>query len=160
MICNHLGRGKIINKKESNIGLQENRKFALQTQHTNIINLTARRRRDLQASSCINKETEVKRSYKSDEVIAACKCNIKTIKLSESTRHGMHQNTSARERTANLIGKRITNLLTRQKSLPLSLLWKEDQEDRNQKGDVTTLLGVNPLKQKIHKDMMRLLQRF
>ena len=94
----------------------------LQNQYTNIISLTAIHRHDLQASSCIKKEIEVynKKLQKMTKLLGHV--NIIHIKLTryENTRHGMHQHISGREIIANLIGKRITNFLTREKRLSLS----------------------------------------
>jgi len=56
IIC---GGANDINKNESNIGLRNIRKFALQNKHTNVITISPPQRHDLQDSFCINGEIQV-----------------------------------------------------------------------------------------------------
>jgi lysophospholipase L1-like esterase len=112
-----------INKNETNIGLKYIRNFAVQNIHTNSIIITALHKHDLQDSSCINREIHVynRKLHKIMKVMGHVNINDTNFTRNEFTHHRLHLNTSGKEKMANLIAQSITNLLTRQKSFPVSL---------------------------------------
>jgi hypothetical protein len=105
--------------------------FASQNQHTNIITLEAPHQDDLQSSCCVNKETQaynrklrkIMKSWQHVKVIDT------TLPRENFTRHGLHLNATGKDRIVNNIGRSIVSLLKKQKSLPISLQWREEQID-------------------------------
>ena len=101
------------------------RKFALQNIHTNIIAITPHRY-DLPGFSCVNKETQVFirklcKLLKDMHHVSVVDTNLTRDKF---THHGLHMNSSGKERIAKTIGQTITTLSI-SGNLPISLKLEE-----------------------------------
>jgi hypothetical protein len=88
--------------------------------------ITSPHRYDLQDSSCVNKEIQVfnrklHKFLKDMHYVNIISTNLTRNKF---TRHGLHMNSSGKEKIAKIIGQNVTNLLTSQIS-PISLKCKE-----------------------------------
>ena len=139
-----------ISKNESNKGLSYVTHFVQNTRNTNVIIMGAPHRFDLEESSCVNKEVKVF-NRKLNKIMKRYN-HIKVIDMSARrdhyTQHGLHMNKTGKEwitrKTADIINKLVAN----SKPAPITLQWKEmDQEDpvKNNEETVkdTTALEIN-----------------
>jgi hypothetical protein len=104
-----IGGANYINKNETNVGLKHLRKFIKNGHNTNIMIVTAHHRYDLQEILCVNKEIEVFNRKLHKVVNTADNVKIIQVDLSRNdfTHHGLHLNTSEKEKMAKLIGVNI-----------------------------------------------------
>jgi len=139
-----------ISKNESNKGLRHVTHFVQNKRNTNVIILGAPHRFDLEESSCVNKEVKVfnKKLNKIMKRYNHIKVTDMSAKRDHYTQHGLHMNKTGKEwiirKTADIINKLATN----SKPAPITLEWKEiDQEDpvKNNEETVkeTTNLEIN-----------------
>jgi carboxypeptidase C (cathepsin A) len=122
------------NKNEASVGLRQLKKFVSVTQDTNILIVTAPHRRDLQVSSCVNKEIEVfnrksRKMMKTNSNVSVVHTNLSR---SDFTLHGMHMNVSGKEKMVVLLGQNIKAFMVKHKESPIILKWEEAQIDLNQ----------------------------
>ena len=115
-----------ISRNESNAVLRYMRKFALQNKHTNIIAITPSHRYDLPDFSCVNKETQVfnRKLHKLLKDMHHVSVVDTNLTRDNFTWHGLHLNSSGKERIAKTIGQTITTLLMIGNP-PVSLNWME-----------------------------------
>ena len=127
-----LGGTNNISKNEANKGLKHVTHFVQNKRNTNVIIMDTPHRFDLEESSCVNKEVKVF-NRKLNKIMKKYN-HIKVINMSAKrdhyTQHGLHMNKTGKEwitrKTADIINKLFAN----SKPAPITLEWKEiDQED-------------------------------
>ena len=94
------------------------RKFVLQNQHTSIIAVTPSHRYDIWDFFCVNKETVVftrklHKQLKDMHHVSVVDINLTRDKF---TRHGLHLNSSCKERIAKIIGQNMTKIVSLSKN--------------------------------------------
>jgi hypothetical protein len=128
-VCIIWGGTRDVAKNESNLGLQQLIKFLGKHQNTNIILIEVPHRYDLEADSCVNKETkEFNRKLKN---LGDQFPNLRVIETSTNrevyTRHGLHMNRRGKEQTAGKIATVIRNILEVNKAKPVVQQWQQDE---------------------------------
>jgi hypothetical protein len=107
--------------------------FLVQNQHTNIIIIPALHRHDLVMSSCVNNEIQTFNRKLSKMTKAMSHVVMLDVSLDRKdfTQHGMHLNSTRKEKVAIFIGQCLTNLLNKQVNNILPLTWVDDSKDAN-----------------------------
>jgi hypothetical protein len=139
------GGSNDINKNESSKGLKHITNFALQNQHTNIIIIPALHRHGLVKSSCIHNEIHTfnRKIGKMTNTMSHVAVPDLTLDREEFTHHGMHLNSTGKEKVAIIIGQYLTDLLTRQENNILTLPWTDDIKDSNSMKETDVTVGVS-----------------
>jgi lysophospholipase L1-like esterase len=119
------GGSNDINKNESLEGLKYIRKFVAQNEHTNIIVLPAPNRHDLPELSCIN--TEIQAFNRKLRKVIKPFPHVKLLDLplnrEDFTGHGLHLNSTGKEKVSKLIGQHLTDSLPGQGKNVITLPW-------------------------------------
>jgi hypothetical protein len=119
------GGSNDINKTEANIGLKYLKHFVTNRMNTNNIIITAATRHDLLETSCVNKEIEVfnKKLHELMKTMDNVSIINANLHREDFTQHGLHRNSSGKERIVEMIGKHIHQLMSKKNELPIILHW-------------------------------------
>jgi hypothetical protein len=113
--------------------------------NTNILGLAAPHKHDLQETSCINNEVQVfnRKLHK----IFKERNNVKILDINlhrnNFTQHGLHLNTTGKEKVAKTIAKSIKQFWVKKKIIPVSVeeegnpkdVWPEPEVNKNSTSD-------------------------
>jgi len=104
-----MGGTNDISTNEANIGLKHLGQSVNSRQNSNVMNVSAPRRHDLQETSCVNKEIVVFNRKLHKVVKTADNAKVIQVNLSriDFTLHGLHLNISGKEKMSELIRENI-----------------------------------------------------
>jgi lysophospholipase L1-like esterase len=125
-----------INRNEAKIGLKHLEKFVRARQNINIMIMNAPFRHDLIEASCVNKEVETYNIQLSK--IMKTTNNVKilptTLQRDDFTHHGLHFNTSGKEKMTALLAENIRDQMVQKEEARIILEWRKIQPDTTQEG--------------------------
>ena len=125
-----------IARNDSKQGLASISRFVKNLEHTNVVNLDAPHRFDLETSSCVNKEVVVF-NKKLHKILKPHNYTTQTNLIMERdhfTKHGLHMNGSGKNRLSGLLVSEIIELFTTQPTgTPITIPWKNKTADDKEK---------------------------
>jgi L-lactate utilization protein LutC len=119
------GGANDIRKNDSRDGLKHITYFVKNSSHTNIILMNAPHRHDLNVSSCVNNEViafnrKVQKRVKTFNNVGIVYVDINREHFIQ---HGLHMNTSGKEKIARKISDVVREIVTRKKDKAIILKW-------------------------------------
>jgi hypothetical protein len=151
------GGANDIRKNASRDGFKHITDFVKNSSHTNIILMNAPHRHDLSVSSCVNNEVKV--FNRKVQKIMKTFNNVEIVDVDMNrehfTQHGLHMNTSDKEKIARNISDVVRAIGTRKKDKTTILKWKEgNQEESEEKQERKNRQGDRKQKCEHQKDLV------